>query len=299
MKAISYTLFGYNKATQENCVDFNSYLRGLMISIRMNRLIYPEWTTVLNTDRETYEAFKDLFDGIWDLEVYINEPEPLCKAMLWRLKPIYLMQDAKDWDKPKFTHVLCRDLDSPTTYKERQAVEQWLKDETAMHAITDSESHNIPLMGGMIGIKTSDWTVRMPKSWNALLELGRGIDYTRKGTDQLFLTQAVYPVWASKGSESITQHYFHGMANTFLNKFYTCNCAKGHNHDSRCLNNTEINLHNDLRESTFTSGHIGAAGWYSTATSNFLRKYESEFKDLVELEMKYKDIFSWVKNGCY
>ena len=83
MKAISYALFGYNKERQDNCFDFNSYLRGLMISIRMNRIVYPEWTTVLNTDKETYEAFKELFDGIKDLEVYVNEPEPLCKAMLW------------------------------------------------------------------------------------------------------------------------------------------------------------------------------------------------------------------------
>ena len=143
MKAISYALFGYNKARQENCFDFNSYLRGLMISIRMNRIVYPDWTTVLNTDQETYEAFKDLLDGC-GIEVYVNGPELLCKAMLWRLKPIYLKHEGTD--VPRFTHVICRDLDSPTTKREAQCVQYWLGRGSSIHAITDSVSHNIPLM---------------------------------------------------------------------------------------------------------------------------------------------------------
>lgn len=280
MKAISYSLFGYNKERQENCFDFNSYLRSLTISIRMNRIVYPEWTNVLNTDRETYEAFKDLFDGIWDLEVYINEPEPLCKAMLWRLKPIYYMQGEKDWDKPRFTHVLCRDLDSPTTKKEAQCVQYWMNKGSAMHAITDSVSHNIPLMGGMIGIKTDMWTLRMPNTWQALLELGGSIDYKRKGTDQTFLNQVVYPIWASKGSESITQHYLLGMANTFLNDY-----------------NNSVPTYLDLDipdETNDTCGHIGASGYYESAMFKFLRKYWNDYEDLLSLEKQHPNIFYWV-----
>lgn len=140
MKAISYSLFGYNKARQENCFDFNSYLRGLMISLRMNRLIMPEWVTVLNTDKSTYEAFKDLFDNC-GIEVLIHEDAPLCKAMLWRLKPVYEMKDGQ-W---KYSHVLCRDLDSPITWREAKCVQYWLNKGTAIHAITDSVSHNIPM----------------------------------------------------------------------------------------------------------------------------------------------------------
>jgi hypothetical protein len=284
-KCISYSLFGFGKARQENCFDFNSYARSLMISIRMNRLVYPEFTNVLNTDKETYEAFKDLLDGIWDLEVYVNEPEPLCKAMLWRLKPIYLMKGEKDWDKPRFTHVLCRDLDSPCTTKEAKCVQYWMNKGSAMHAITDSVSHNIPLMGGMIGIKTDMWTLRMPKTWNALLELGRGIDYNIKGTDQTFLNQVVYPAWASKGSESITQHYLLGMANTFLNDF-----------QNTVPEYIELGLPAELDESRDTCGHIGASGAYMTATERFLRKHADKYEDLFKLESLYPDIFYWVKD---
>ncbi|MDJ0503775.1 MAG: hypothetical protein PX635_00805 [Nostocales cyanobacterium LE14-WE12] len=283
MKAISYALFGYNKERQDNCFDFNSYLRGLMISIRMNRIVYPEWTTVLNTDKETYEAFKELFDGIKDLEVYVNEPEPLCKAMLWRLKPVYLNKGGKEWDKPKFTHVLCRDLDSPTTKKEAQCVQYWLNKGSAMHAITDSVSHNIPLLGGMIGIKTDTWTLRMPDSWDKLLQLNQHIDYKRKGADQTFLNETVYPAWANKGSESITQHYLLGMANTFLNDWH---------------NEVPTYLDLNIPEETNTiCGHIGASGWYETALFKFLRKYWNDYEDLLSLEKKYPNIFYWVNES--
>lgn len=282
MKAISYSLFGYAKERNENCFSFESYLRSLMISIRMNRLIYPEWTTVLNTDQETYEAFKELFDNA-SIEVYINEPAPLCKAMLWRLKPLYVMQGKKDWDKPKFTHVLCRDLDSPCTTKEAKCVQFWLNRGAAIHAITDSVSHNIPLMGGMIGIKTADWTLRMPDSWDKLLELNTHIDYKQKGADQTFLNECVYPVWASKGTESITQHYLLGMANTFLNDY--------HNEVPEYI---DLGLPAALDESRDTCGHIGASGFYETAMFRFLRKYWHDFDDLLELEAKWPNIFYWV-----
>jgi len=280
MKAISYSLFGYNKERQENCFDFNSYLRGLMISIRMNRIVYPEWTNVLNTDKQTYDAFKDLLDGIWDLEVYVNEPEPLCKAMLWRLKPIYLTKGEKDWDKPRFTHVICRDLDSPTTRREAQCVQFWLNKESAMHAITDSVSHNIPLMGGMIGINTAMWTLRMPKTFDELIRMGVGISYEVKGSDQTFLNQCVYPVWASKGSESITQHYILGMANTFLNDY--------HNEVPAFIDSIVPVESNDV------CGHIGASGWYETAMFKFLRKYWNDYEDLLSLEAQHPNIFYWV-----
>ena len=276
MKAISYALFGYNKARQENCFDFNSYLRGLMISIRMNRIVYPEWTNVLNTDQETYDAFKDLFDGIYDLEVYINQPEPLCKAMLWRLKPIYVMNG----DKPKFSHVICRDLDSPTTKREAQCVQFWLNKGAAIHAITDSVSHNIPLMGGMIGVNTKLWTLRLPSNYDELIRMGVGIDYNRKGADQTFLNQVVYPLWASKGSESITQHYLLGMANTFLNDYHN-----------------EVPTYLDLpipEESNDVCGHVGASGWYETAMFKFLRKSWNDNEDLLTLEANYPNIFYWV-----
>lgn len=278
MKAISYSLFGYNKARQDNCFDFNSYLRGLMISLRMNRLIMPEWVTVLNTDKSTYNAFKELFDNC-GIEVLIHDDAPLCKAMLWRLKPVYEMHNGKY----KYTHVLCRDLDSPITWREAKCVQYWLNKGTAIHAITDSISHNIPMLGGMIGINTSLFSLRMPGNWDELLRMDQTIDYQIKGSDQTFLNNCVYPMWAGHGTDSITQHYLKGMPNTFLSDYQT-----------EVPEYIELGLNADLIESNAVCGHIGAAGWYETAMFKFLRKHWDKFEDLIELEKKYSNIFYWV-----
>jgi hypothetical protein len=287
-KAISYSLFGYDKPQHQHSFDFNSYLRGLMINVRMNRLLYPEWEIVLETDKSTYEGFKDLFDKL-KIVVHVNDPAPLCLAMLWRLKPVYEQLNGK-W---KYSHVICRDLDSPPTYREVQAVQYWINRDKALHAITDSISHKIPLLGGMIGIRPDHFTLRMPDSWDKLIALGSGIDYTKKGSDQIFLERIVYPKFASHGTDSITQHYFNGMPDTFLSDYRTCTCAPTAGHESHCYNNTEVDLPFELAESNSVAGHIGAAGYYETSMFKFLRKHWDKFGDLVDIEKNYPKIFYW------
>ena len=276
MKAISYSLFGYNRERSENCFDFNSYLRGLMLCIRFNRLIYPEWENVLNTDQSTYNGFEELFKYLEErniLKVQINKNGALlCEAMLWRLKPIY----------DNYTHVLCRDLDSLSTYRERQAVEYWVNQDTkALHAITDSVSHDIPLLGGMIGAKCEHFKTRTHTNYfNELMSLCN-INLSIKGSDQTFLNTILYPMFADKGRDSITQHYFNGYANTFLSDFHTCTCAPPMGHSYNCPNNYRTELPDEMKESNSVCGHIGASGYYETQTFRFLRKYWNHFNDLI------------------
>lgn len=279
MKAICYSLFGYDRNRYADCFDFNSYLRGLMINIRMNRLIYPDWVTIIQTDEATYTAYKNLFDNIpIKLEVHQNGV-PLTLAMLWRLRPVFDMYDGK----PMYTHVLCRDVDSNATYREAQAVKYWINRDKAIHAITDSVSHNIPLMGGMIGIRPEYFKMRMGvESWRDLINLNSNFDWTKKGKDQDFLNQVIYPKFAQHGTDSITQHYIKGMPNSFLS-----DC---HNE----IQPMEIDIPIEMKESNDTCGHIGAAGYYEAAMFKFLRKHWDRFKDLIEVEKEYSNIFYWV-----
>lgn len=285
-KCISYALFGYGKV-HDNCFDFHSYLRGLAISIRMNRLIYPDWEIVLNTDQSTYDAFKDLLDK-YPITININTEAPLCLAMLWRMKPIFEMENGR-W---KYSHVLCRDLDSPTTYREAQAVKFWMNRDTAMHAMTDSISHDVPLMGGMIAVIPKYFTQKVGNTWETMMGDTK-MDFTKKGSDQNFLNHYIYPKFAMKGSENITQHYFNGYGNTFLSGYHTCTCPPTSGHRSDCPNNIEIDLPYHLADSNSVCGHIGASGWYETAMFKFLRKYWHEFSDLYEIEKEHVNIFYW------
>jgi hypothetical protein len=275
-KVISYSLFGYG-VTHPDCFSFNSYLRGLMINVRMNRLIYPEFENWVYTDVNTFEAHKKLIESLVVaglIKINIMPDAPLCKAMLWRICPVY------DHDVDV---VLCRDLDSPTTYRERQCVQYWLESFKTVHAITDSISHRIPMLGGMIGLKAGafrDWT--KTTSWDELIGKYGAHDFTRKGSDQDWINGYIYPIFAQQGNDSITQHYIKGMPNTWLSDY------------RNTVPDVTVPIANDLRESNDVCGHIGAAGWYESAMFKFLRKHWNKFNDILEIEKDYKDIFYWV-----
>lgn len=289
MKAISYSLF----YKENQAFDFPSYLRGFMLNMRFARLIYPGWEVILHTTKQTYQKYKSLFDNT-PLTIVICEDAELTKAMLWRMKPIFTTENGK-W---KYSHVLCRDVDSPLTYKEKQAVEYWIKKDKALHAITDSVSHCIPLMGGMIGIRPDYFTERMnTHSWEDLMALGKDINFNIKGGDQTFLNSYVYQQFTQHGNDSITQHYFQGMPNTYLSDFHTCGCSPLASHELRCPNDIEIDIPIEMKESQSCCGHIGASGWYETATNRFLRTHREKYMELLEAEKNFPDIFHWVKDG--
>lgn len=140
-KLICYSLF---KGPKEP-FELACYVRGFYFNARMNNLIYPDWRTHLEIDRETYEEYKGLF--IWlqvnnNLSLNVNEETPpLCEGMLWRMKPLFTID---------VSHILCRDSDAITTYKEAQLVQMWIESGRSFHAIHDNPAHG-GLMGGMIG----------------------------------------------------------------------------------------------------------------------------------------------------
>lgn len=295
MKAICYSLFGYNKERNINCFDFNSYLRGLLLNIRLNKLLFPDWAIILQTDQSTYNGLKPLFDNLVErryLKIQINADAPLTKAMLWRLKPIFEIDDRQI---KVYSHVLCRDLDSPPTYREAQAVQYWMNRDKAVHAITDSVSHTLPLMGGMIGFVPKYFTMLTGyTSWEGMFDGKPEFDFSKKNTDQSFLNKYIYPVFATKGKESITQHYFKGHGDTFLDDFKTCVCESIIGHTDNCPNNMDLAIPAALKETNAICGHIGAAGHYTTTMFQFLRKYWHEFDALLEIEKEYPKIFNWI-----
>lgn len=290
MKCISYSIFAPSK---DNWADLDTYLRGLAINIRLNRLLYPLWTTVLHLDKSTYEAYENLIIGYTKagrFEFRICEDAPMTKAMLWRMKPIFELDMHKNH---KWEAVICRDLDSPTTYREVQAVQYWINRGKAAHAITDSDSHNIPMMGGMVGFIPKyfkDYTGYY--SWDGMLK-GSKLHFDEKGSDQTFLCNSVYPFFSLYGADSITQHYFQGMPNTYLSDFRTCSCDPIRGHVQGCANDTKLDLPQELKSTNNLCGHIGAAGAYMPVWDAFERKYHNDFEDLNNNEKEYSHIFYW------
>jgi hypothetical protein len=193
------------------------------------------------------------------------------------MMPLYEMEGGV-W---KYSHVICRDTDSPLTYKEALCVNDWMSKDKCIHAMADSISHTIPMMGGMVGFQSNGFHARWDiGDWGAMFG-GCGINFDAKGSDQDFLNQVIYPKFAQHGSDSITQHYFLGMPNTFLSDW-----------------------HNTIeqKESEFSSlsppticGHIGSAGYYEDVIFRIFNEKKEGFEDLIEIEKQYKYIFHWAK----
>lgn len=276
MKIISYSLFGYNKERQANCFVFADYLRGLSVNIRLARVLYPDWTIRLHTDKSTYEGLKNILDS-FHVQIEVCEDAKLTKAMLWRMKPLF--------DK-SVTHVLCRDLDSPLTYREVQAVKYWLNRDKSCHAITDSISHTVPLLGGMIGFVCDYFKQRTGyDNWDSMVN-SCNYDWEDKGSDQTFLTNFIYPKFAQHGNDSITQHYILGMPNSFLSDYHNA------------IQDLELdNVPYEFKSTNDLCGHIGAAGYYSQPMLSFILKYKDLFSDLWKIESQHKDIYYWCNEG--
>jgi hypothetical protein len=288
-KAISYALFGYNRERYANSFDFHSYLRGMHINVRFNRILFPNWINVINIDEATYNSpYRKIFDwhqskGFIKINLCPNN-ELLCKAMLWRLKTVF------DYTHPNwtYTHVICRDLDSISTYREAQMVKQWIDEDKAIHCITDSISHTIPMMGGMVGFRPGyvndimKLTNRPDQAWDKLMELGKQIDYSRKGTDQDFMNQSIYP----RCSHNATEHFIKGMRHDLVE-----NNGRHYSIDD----SIDIGVDPRFKETNLLAGHVGAAGFYEAPTMKFLYHddpYRDEYKEL-ETIPEYAQVFYW------
>lgn len=280
MNAIAYSLFGADEH-YDQCFEVKSYIRGFHLNLRIAQLLYPDWLVVLMVDEPTYRS---QYQGyLWKLnqdfkiDLKVLPKGELCTMMLWRLFPMF--QDSGK--KPKYERVICRDTDSLLSYRERQAVEYWLRGPKMAHAITDSVSHSVTLMGGMIGFMSGPFRNRMAvSSFDELLALSQGIDFTKKGADQDFLNRYVLP----KVADSITEHFVLGHPQTFRG-----DC---HNfiHD---IDLKEIGVGDELKETNGYAFHIGASGMQTDAVVKFLEKYGKDNEYWEAIEKQYPEIFYW------
>jgi len=286
MKAISYSLFGFNKITPANCFEFETYVRGFFVNVRINRVIYPGWTNVLNIDRESYNSpYRMIFDWLaseTQTAIVIQDDAPLCKAMLWRLKTVF-SYDHPNW---RYSHIICRDTDSIGTYREAQAVAQWIGEDRTAHCITDSISHNIPMMGGMCGFRPGYLNERLKlnlepeKIWDQLIKNGGEIDFTKKGADQDFLMRYIYPKVAT---DSVTAHFVLGMRQTVTEN-------NGMHYTIPDIPIDVDPVHKHLND---CAGHIGAAGYYEPPMLKWLRHIDPNRDYYTPIEKQFPKVFFW------
>ncbi|MCY3006047.1 MAG: hypothetical protein NTV29_08715 [Planctomycetota bacterium] len=168
-RVISYSLYGTNPL----------YIEGALRNVRLVPSVYPGWTPRVYVSQE--------IDGAWiqrleDLgaEVILKHRVDLVDGMFWRFLPA---GDAR------LDAVIVRDTDSRPSRREAAAVEQWLESGKGLHLMRDHPEHQVLIMGGMWGCRGG-----AIRDIEALIH-GWGL-WSRKGHDQVFLREVVYPRFA-------------------------------------------------------------------------------------------------------
>lgn len=274
MNCLSYALFGY-AGNLSNDYPFAAYFRGLTFNIKMAELLFPGWRVHVTLDRATYDHFKAYFDYMVAgerLDIEVVEHADLCMHMLQRMAPLF---------NPRYDRVLCRDTDSLTSYRERQAVEYWVQTGRIAHCMTDSVSHNIALMGGMVGFQSKEFREAVGvDSFKKMTRLAQGIDFRIKGADQVFLNRYVLP----RVAHSLVEHYLLGMPQSFRGECYNY------------IQDIDVpEVSRDLQESNLLTEHIGASGFNSDRALIFFDKYftaaQQEFYNTIEDQ--FKEVHYW------
>ena len=171
------------------------YWKGAVSNIKLAKEYFPEFICRFyvdeNCESKLIESLKD--DNV---EIIIVGKEKEFQGMFWRFDA------SQENDVDIF---LSRDCDSRLSYRERVAIDEWIRSEKDFHIIRDHPYHTVPILGGT-------WASRnglMKKiNLNSLIEnwrISRTIDIVRIqghrehsinafGDDQDFLAKVVYPL---------------------------------------------------------------------------------------------------------
>lgn len=261
MKVISYSIFG-----DPDSFEFPFYLRGLYFNARMNRLIYPGWETWITAEESIYKQYKSFFLKGPFRRITVFDDAPLCESMLWRMYPLY--------DR-EVTHVICRDADAITTYKEAQAVQEWVDSGLGFHGITDNPAHSLPMMGGMVGFKVDHFKAEFPQ-WTSFEQMIKGHDLSKRGSDQDFMMKKIYPF----AKPDMMGHFFEGCKEKVKITKYTAG-------------NQIPGVDPKLWESNLTCRHIGSPGVVDFETLRFFHRFDKT--DYSEFERQFPEIFYWAR----
>ena len=262
MKAISYSLF---ESPSAGPLEKAAYVRGFYWNSRMNRLIYPDshWRTVLHLEHPIYIEFQRLFDWLVDNNNLIlnvtNQKPALCEGMFWRMKPIFGL----------YTHVLCRDSDAVTTYREAQAVQRWLESGLACHSINDNPAHS-GMMGGMVGFNTAQFKALL--GVHSYEDLIQGYDLSQRGSDQNLMNQRIFP----KLQWSMMAHNTSNLPD-----------LEGKNYPPLPL------VEEKYWQSNLTCRHIGSAGVVDMEMVRFFRNCDIFNWKFEVIEKEFPKLFHW------
>lgn len=200
MNVISYSLFG-NHVTWGTRQFYWDFLPAL---VRAHHNIYPGWELRIHVDSTFRDPRSNFLCALNDAGLanvrYVEENLQVCRSMLWRMRPLW---------EAGIDYVLCRDIDSLITLRDRRATEMFIQSGASAHALNDHPQHTVVMMGGLCSFKstqfleTTKWTC-----WEEMIALSGILERPSGGSDQILLAHEVWP----RLYPNICAHRFNGIS---------------------------------------------------------------------------------------
>lgn len=147
---------------------------------------FPGWICRFYIDKSCKQELIETLNGD-NVEIILVDSKDSFHGMFWRF------WSAED---PEVDVFLSRDCDSRFTNREIGALNEWLKSDKDFHIMRDHPYHTTPILGGMWGCRRG---ILREIGISGLID--KWAKYERKGIDQEFLAQIVYPLVKEKSLE--------------------------------------------------------------------------------------------------
>ena len=132
MQLITFSLFGDNPL----------YCVGAVENARLAKEIYPDWTARFYVAQDVPSMYLDAIEEHGG-EIIHCEKKNSYDGLNWRFRPL---------NEPDVDFWISRDADSRLSWRERNAVDEWLGSGKTAHLLRDCHNHGYTIMAGMFGI---------------------------------------------------------------------------------------------------------------------------------------------------
>ena len=132
MNLITFSLFGDNPL----------YCVGAVENARLAKEIYPDWTARFYVAQDVPSMYLDAIEE-YGGDIVHCEKKNSYDGLNWRFRPLTSL---------KVDYWISRDADSRLSWRERNAVDEWMKSDKTAHLLRDSHNHGFTIMAGMFGI---------------------------------------------------------------------------------------------------------------------------------------------------
>jgi len=170
MKYISFSLWG----------SLPMYCVGAIENLKLAKEIYPDWKCLFYVDDTVPKNIvEDISKNDGEIIFMGKNNRGSFWGMYWRFTTN---------DRPDSDVFISRDCDSRLNFREKAAVDEWLVSDKGFHIMHDHYGHrSVPILGGMWGAKKGC----IDNITEKIFKWGK---YDRKGIDQHFLWNSIWPI---------------------------------------------------------------------------------------------------------